>query len=230
METLGSVKKQTTQRVGFLLMDQFTLVSLSSAIDPLRVANSLSDSELYRWCLIGARESEQVSSDGVRVKLDHTLTDDVELDLVIVVGGIDIEESVTKADLSWLRKQAQRGAQMGALCTGSYALASAGLLNGYECSAHWDCLTLLTEQFPDVDFNTHLYTIDRDRLTCTGGTVPLHMMLAMKRAPPETSSPKLRSKQYDWSKHCGAASKQASARMTQSMFWFLRPLWSDLRA
>ena len=92
METLGSVKKQTTQRVGFLLMDQFTLVSLSSAIDPLRVANSLSDSELYRWCLIGAGESEQVSSDGVRVKLDHTLTDDVELDLVIVVGGIDIEQ------------------------------------------------------------------------------------------------------------------------------------------
>ena len=185
VDTVGSVKRQGTQRVGFLLMDQFTLVSLSSAIDPLRVANSLSDVELYRWCLIGAGEEEQVSSDGVRVKLDHNLTDEIELDLVIVVGGIDIEQSVTKVDLSWLRKQAQRGAQMGALCTGSYALASAGLLNGSECSAHWDCLTLLTEQFPGIDFNSHLYTIDRDRLTCTGGTVPLHMMLAMlaKRHP-----------------------------------------------
>ena len=74
VETVGSVKKQVTQRVGFLLMDQFTLVSLSSAIDPLRVANLLSDTELYRWCLIGAGEGEQVSSDGVRVKLDHTLS------------------------------------------------------------------------------------------------------------------------------------------------------------
>ena len=46
MDTVGSGKKQGTQRVGFLLMDQFTLVSLSSAIDPLRVANSLSDTEL----------------------------------------------------------------------------------------------------------------------------------------------------------------------------------------
>ena len=94
VETVGSVRKQVTQRVGFLLMDQFTLVSLSSAIDPLRVANLLSDTELYRWCLIGAGEGERVSSDGVRVKLDHTLSDDVGLDLVIVVGGIDIEESV----------------------------------------------------------------------------------------------------------------------------------------
>jgi transcriptional regulator GlxA family with amidase domain len=126
-----------------------------------------------------------VSSDGIRVTLDYTLADEVDFDLVIVVGGIDIEQSVQRSDLAWLRKQAQKGAQLGALCTGSYALASAGLLNGYQCSAHWDCLTLLTEQFPAIDFNSHLYTIDRDRLTCTGGTVPLHMMLAMiaKRHP-----------------------------------------------
>jgi transcriptional regulator GlxA family with amidase domain len=126
-----------------------------------------------------------VSSDGIRVTLDYTLSDEADFDLVIVVGGIDIEQSVQRSDLAWLRKQAQKGAQLGALCTGSYALASAGLLNGYQCSAHWDCLTLLTEQFPAIDFNSHLYTIDRDRLTCTGGTVPLHMMLAMiaKRHP-----------------------------------------------
>jgi transcriptional regulator GlxA family with amidase domain len=173
------------RRVGFLLMDQFTLISLSSAIDPLRVANLLSDQQLYEWCLVGSGDSEQISSDGVRVRLDHSLAEEIELDLVIVVGGVDIERTVQKTDLAWLRKQSQKGAQMGALCTGSYALASAGLLNGYECSAHWDCLTLLTEQFPGIDFNSHLYTIDRDRMTCTGGTVPLHMMLAMmsKRHP-----------------------------------------------
>jgi len=173
------------KRVGFLLMDQFTLISLSSAIDPLRVANLLSDTALYSWHLIGSGERDQVSSDGIRVTLDYTLSDEVALDLVIVVGGIDIEQSVQRADLAWLRKQAQKGVQLGALCTGSYVLASAGLLNGYQCSAHWDCLTLLTEQFPAIDFNSHLYTIDRDRLTCTGGTVPLHMMLAMiaKRHP-----------------------------------------------
>ena len=173
------------KRVGFLLMDQFTLISLSSAIDPLRVANLLSDTTLYSWHLIGSGERDQVSSDGIRVGLDYTLSDEVDLDLVIVVGWIDIEQSVQRSDLAWLRKQAQKGVQMGALCTGSYVLASAGLLNGYQCSAHWDCLTLLTEQFPAIDFNSHLYTIDRDRLTCTGGTVPLHMMLSViaKRHP-----------------------------------------------
>ena len=71
---------------------------------------------------------------------------------------------MTKVDLSWLRKQAQRGPDGRSvyqfLCVGERRL-----FNGYECSAHWDCLTLLTEQFPGIDFNSHLYTIDRDRLT-----------------------------------------------------------------
>ena len=102
------------QRVGFLLMDQFTLISLSSAIDPLRVANLLSDQQLYEWCLVGSGDSEQISSDGVRVRLDHSLADEIELDLVIVVGGVDIERTVQKTDLAWLRKQSQKGAQMGA--------------------------------------------------------------------------------------------------------------------
>ena len=112
------------KRVGFLLMDQFTLISLSSAIDPLRVANLLSDTALYSWHLIGSGERDQVSSDGIRVTLDYTLSDEVDFDLVIVVGGIDIEQSVQRSDTAWLRKQAQKGVQLGALCTGSYALAA----------------------------------------------------------------------------------------------------------
>jgi len=68
------------KRVGFLLMDQFTLISLSSAIDPLRVANLLSDTALYSWHLIGSGERDQVSSDGIRVTLDYTLSDEVAFD------------------------------------------------------------------------------------------------------------------------------------------------------
>ena len=51
VHSVGSLRQKSPQRVGFLLMDQFTLVSLSSAIDPLRVANLLSGAELYH-CLL----------------------------------------------------------------------------------------------------------------------------------------------------------------------------------
>ena len=56
------------KRVGFLLMDQFTLISLSSAIDPLRVANLLSDTALYSWHLIGSGERDQVGKVVVQIE------------------------------------------------------------------------------------------------------------------------------------------------------------------
>ena len=66
---------------------------------------------------------------------------------------------------------------MGGLCTGPLVLAQAGLLDGYNCSAHWECLAALQEDYPRVFCNNNLFTFDRDRMTCTGGDVALHMML-----------------------------------------------------
>jgi len=170
---------QGTYRVGFLLVDKFTLISLSSALEPLRVANLQSGRTLYQWGLIGAGPTHASCSDGVAVSLDYSLEDSPTFDLVVVVGGLSIEQSLPRPLLAWLRKQAQRGVTLGSVCTGAYALASAGLLDGYQCSAHWDCLTMLTERFPRVACNNQLYTMDRDRMTCTGGTIPMHMMLAL---------------------------------------------------
>ena len=182
----GDIQVRTTSKkpkhVGFLLMERFTLISLSSAIDPLRVANQLSGHTLYTWSLVGSSPDTQVSSDGIRVALDAPLKSVDAFDIVIVVGGVDIQDVPQKAECQWLKKLARADVVLGAVCTGSYVLANAGLLDGYQCSAHWDCLTLLNEHFPNVYCNNQLYTIDRKRMTCTGGTVPLHMILGMLAA------------------------------------------------
>ena len=169
----------TPYRVGFLLVENFTLISLSSALEPLRVANLQSGRTSYTWEIVGEGVGPVTCSDGVAVNVDRTLKEAAHFDLVIVVGGAAVEQSATRPIVAWLRKQAQQGSIMGSVCTGSYVLASAGLLDGYACSAHWDVLTILTEHFPRVACNNQLYTVDRDRMTCTGGTIPMHMMLAL---------------------------------------------------
>ncbi|TPG23707.1 GlxA family transcriptional regulator, partial [Mycobacterium hodleri] len=42
-------QNRAPQSIGFLLLDNFTLISLASAVEPLRMANQLSGRELYRW-------------------------------------------------------------------------------------------------------------------------------------------------------------------------------------
>lgn len=165
-------------RVGFLLINNFTLIALATAIEPLRMANQLTGRELYTWQLVSATGETVKASDGIVITPDASIAAKQQFDVVIVVAGVDITRSFTSKETSWLQKQAQQKVLLGAVCTGAYVLASAGLLDGYSCSAHWECLAALQERFPKVNCTNHLYTLDRDRMTCTGGGVPMDMMLS----------------------------------------------------
>ena len=169
---------------GFLLLDDFTLISMSSAIETLRMANRLSASDVYRWKTISIDGRPVTASDGVSVNAAFGAGEDeatAGLDVLIVCGGRRIASHLDDAHLQWLKRCARRGLALGSTCTGSYALAKAGLLDGYECSIHWEMLSSLTEDFPAIRVSRSIFTIDRDRYTSSGGTAPMDMMLHFVR-------------------------------------------------
>jgi transcriptional regulator GlxA family with amidase domain len=99
------------------------------------------------------------------------------VDILFVCGGINVRDAVSPALLTQLRRLADRRVPLGALCTGGYALARAGLLDQFRATIHWENLSALREEFPRVQISDQLFTIDRDRFTCSGGTAPLDLML-----------------------------------------------------
>ena len=92
-------------------------------------------------------------------------------------AGFGSAQTDEKRYLSVLRQAARRGIRIGSLSTGSYLLARAGLLSGYRCTIHWENRSAFQEEFPDLDCTNKIYEIDRDRLTCSGGTAAMDMML-----------------------------------------------------
>lgn len=168
-----------TQTLGFLLLDNFTLISLASAIEPLRMANQLAGRELYRWYTLSVDGEPVRASDGLQVTPDVAISVPLTLDMVVVCGGVGPNRSVQREHVAWLQAQARLSRRLGAICTGSWALAKAGLLDGYETSIHWECLAAIQEAFPRVVLTTRLFSIDRDRASASGGTAPLDMMLTL---------------------------------------------------
>ena len=169
---------------GFLLLEDFTLISVSSAIETLRMANRVAESQVYRWRMISESGGPVSASDGLSISVDFAIGDDVrtcELDAVVVCGGERIERHCEKPVMHWLRACSARGLTLGSTCTGSYLLAGSGVLDGYRCSVHWEEYAALTEQFPNVTVSRSVYTIDRDRFTSSGGTAPMDMMLYFVR-------------------------------------------------
>ncbi|WP_458526759.1 choline metabolism transcriptional regulator GbdR [Onishia taeanensis] len=173
----GSAQARPPQTFGFLLLESFTLMSLASVIEPLRMANQLAGRELYRWYTLSHDGEQVLASDGLRVTPDAGCKTPLRLDTVIVCGGVGPQRAVHREHTGWLQGQARQAKRLGAVCTGSWALAKAGLLDGYETSTHWECMAALQESYPRVALSTRLFSIDRDRATASGGTAPLDMML-----------------------------------------------------
>lgn len=174
----SAISKQAgIQTLGFLLLDNFTLISMAAAIEPLRMANQLAGRELYQWVTISLNGEPVRASDGVLVTPDHATSEKLVLGTVIVCGGVGVDRSILPEHLSWLKRQAKSSCRLGGVCTGSWALAKAGLLDGYEASIHWEYMVIMKETFPRVDSTDRLFCIDRDRPTASGGTAPLDMML-----------------------------------------------------
>ena len=174
-----STTQQKARNIGFLLVDNFTMIALASAVEPLRMANQLSGQELYNWSTISETGEAVAASDGIRITPDYGMQETTDFDLVFVVGGVNITRSYTRKQISWLKTLARKHVDLGGLCTGAYLLADAGLLDGYDCSTHWECIASMQEAYPRVRCTNHLFVIDRDRITSSGGTVPLDMMLTM---------------------------------------------------
>ena len=169
-------QNRAPQSIGFLLLDNFTLISLASAVEPLRMANQLSGRELYRWTTLSVDGNQVWASDGLQITPDASMHKAPALDTVIVCGGVGIQRTVTREHVSWLQSQARQSRRLGAVCTGSWALACAGLLDGFDCSVHWECLASMQEAVPRVAMSTRLFTLDRNRFNRSGGTAPLDMM------------------------------------------------------
>ncbi|ADZ91002.1 GlxA family transcriptional regulator [Marinomonas mediterranea] len=169
--------KQSTTRVGFLLLDQFTMIALASSIGPLRMANQLSGEELYTWDVISETGEPVEASDGLSLAADYGFSNCPDFDMIIVAGGLNITRSYTKAQVRWIQQKAKKGIVVGGICTGAYMLSHAGLLDGYSCSVHWECMTALQENYPKVNCNNRLFSIENKRVTSSGGNAPLDMFL-----------------------------------------------------
>jgi AraC family transcriptional regulator, glycine betaine-responsive activator len=175
-EALSTTK---VHRIGFLLVTNFSLIAFSTAFDALRMANRMRGQKIYDWRVVTYDGEPISSSSELTIVPDGDAASAADVDILFVCAGDKVHLAVEKPVLAWLRKLAQKKVPLGAICTGSYLLARAGLLDGYRCTIHWENMASMREEFPTVVVSQELFEIDRDRYTCSGGTAPLDMMMTI---------------------------------------------------
>ncbi len=164
-------------KFAFLTLPRYSMIALSSAVETLRMANLVTGQAVYEWSIVSFDGQPTPASNGLQLAPTLPLQQLGAVDILFVCGGVDVQAAVTPKILAALRRLAERRIPLGALCTGGYALAKAGLLDKYRATIHWENLSALREEFPRILLNDQLFTIDRDRFTCSGGIAPLDLML-----------------------------------------------------
>lgn len=167
------------RRVGLLPLPGFAMMSFAALSEPMRAANLLAQRELYRIiCLSTDGEPVQSSGPGL-MKVDSGLSQNQRLDDLFLIAGGDPERFENRSLKNWLVRQARQGAVIGGVSGGPVVLARAGLMAGRRMTVHWEHVDALAEISPHLAIERSLYVIDRDRVTCAGGTAPLDLMHAL---------------------------------------------------
>ncbi|WFU11824.1 GlxA family transcriptional regulator (plasmid) [Rhizobium sp. CB3090] len=172
--------KNVTQRIGFVPVRNFALMSYASATEPLRAVNLLAGSPLYEVVPLSVNAAPISCSAGFDLKCqDLAETGDTFHTIFVCAGGGPADWAGADSLYPHLRKLARQGVKIGAISGGAYMLAAAGLLDHHEFTIHWEYAALLRETFPNLTPRQTRFVIDGARITCGGGVAALDMMHAL---------------------------------------------------
>ncbi len=177
MDAIGT--NTTLRRIGILALKGFALLSYSSTVEPLRAANLLSRRTLYDVINLGVTLDPIPSSGAAVVVPQAKISDAPKLDYLFVVAGGDPARYNERPLFPWLVRLARSGTRLGGVSGGPLVLARAGLMTDRRMTVHWEHAEELAQISPNLMIERSLYVIDRDRVTCAGGTAPLDLMHAL---------------------------------------------------
>lgn len=119
---------------------------------------------------------------GATLRTPHGLDDFAAADTLIVPGVSDVHRPVGPAIVRALLQADERKARIISICSGTFALADAGLLNGRRATTHWRYVDVLRSRFPRIEVDPDVLYVDHGRiLTSAGSAAGLDLCLHVVR-------------------------------------------------
>ena len=166
-----------TRAFVFLICPSFTLLAFASSVEPLRIANQLSQRPLYDWRTATADGAPVTSSCGLTVQVDGKLGTLGRDAILVVCAGNEPSEATAPSVVSAVQRHHRHGGMVGGLCTGPFALAKAGLLTNRRFTLHWENQPAFREFFPTLIPSETRFEIDDRILTSGGGAAATDLMI-----------------------------------------------------
>jgi transcriptional regulator GlxA family with amidase domain len=165
-----------------IVTPNFNLNATMGFIDPFRVSNYLEGRIYFRWQIASTAGGETIASNGISIETRALAEIQNEAKDVVIISSSWAPETYNSASLhAALRRWARSGSTLGALDTGAFILAEAGLLAGKRATVHYEHIDALKELYPEVEASEDLFVSDGKRITCCGGSAAVDLALHIIR-------------------------------------------------
>ncbi|HUN30514.1 MAG TPA: helix-turn-helix domain-containing protein [Trebonia sp.] len=113
---------------------------------------------------------------------DRGLDQLARADTVIIPAFDDVDQGPPADLIEAVRQAHAAGARVASLCTGAFALAAAGLLDGRRATTHWAHTSTLADRYPQVEVDPDVLYVDNGNvLTSAGKSAAMDLCLHLVR-------------------------------------------------
>lgn len=157
------------RKIGLLLFEDFTAMDVSG---PLEVFASVSEvtSNSYELLTVGLEVGVVRAESGIGFVADMSIDQVAQLDTLVIPGGKGTRNKALQQTLApWLQALSANCRRIVSVCTGSFILASSGLLDGQAATTHWAFVDEFRQRFPAVKLSEDALFIINDGLATSAG-------------------------------------------------------------
>ncbi|WP_445494570.1 GlxA family transcriptional regulator [Photorhabdus sp. SF281] len=149
------------------------LTSITGPIEILTIAAHLAGAPVPEINIVTQDNQDAIGLGGVRLKPNKLIGEIRQTDIVLV-GSVGVPyydvDLCTQETLDWLQMMGERNIPIVAICSGSFVLAKANLLNNRKATTHWLFTKLFKDMFPQVRLHSEIKVTSDNNIFCTSGT------------------------------------------------------------
>lgn len=163
-----------------LVLPETTLILVASVIEPLRAANRILGRRQYSWRITSPSGTPAMTATRIPVPAERAFVAEGSRPL-FVLASYNIDTHLTADLIRLLARAGRTRPAIGAMDSGVWALARAGLLNGRRAAVHQEDIDELAARYPAIETVPDRWVVDGPRFTGAGSSPALDLMLELVR-------------------------------------------------
>ncbi len=157
--------------LGILLFDDVEVLDFAGPFEVFSLAKHTQGGSAFAVTTISETGKPVTASNGLVVLPTASFETATDFEVLIVPGGYGARVGQYKnlALMQWLRAQAGKVNLIASVCTGSFLLAKAGLLEGRAATTHWAHNDAFMQMHPEIELRPGVKFVDQGKIITSGG-------------------------------------------------------------